>query len=169
MDIAKRLKNLREEKGYSLEELAQNIERDVALVKDWEDGKSSPNAECLIELGKVYGLSLDELIFSGSETPVYNEQKAVFSSHKVEDQVSKKDATMAKSGRSSMILFPILMIVVYLCLGLFMNLWHPGWIVLVAIPVYYILVFLLNKLGDNVDKAVDDYIETNEADKNSKQ
>lgn len=35
--------------------------------------------------------------------------------------------------------YPVLCVAIYLVLGLCFNLWHPGWIVFLTIPVYYIL------------------------------
>ena len=36
--------------------------------------------------------------------------------------------------------YPVLVTLIYLCLGFFGSLWHPGWIVFLTIPLYYSLV-----------------------------
>ena len=33
--------------------------------------------------------------------------------------------------------YPVLVVIVYLCMGLFFELWHPGWLVFLTIPLYY--------------------------------
>lgn len=33
--------------------------------------------------------------------------------------------------------FPLALVIVYLCLGFFWDLWHPGWIIFLLIPAYY--------------------------------
>ena len=35
--------------------------------------------------------------------------------------------------------YPLVMVVLYLLLGFCFNLWHPGWVVFVTIPIYYTL------------------------------
>ncbi len=36
--------------------------------------------------------------------------------------------------------FPSIVIVLYLCMGFFLNLWHPGWLIFLLIPLYYSLI-----------------------------
>ena len=36
--------------------------------------------------------------------------------------------------------FPLLVIIAYVLMGVLGNLWHPGWVVFLAIPFYYLLV-----------------------------
>lgn len=40
---------------------------------------------------------------------------------------------------------PIIVVTIFLMLGLFANMWHPGWLVIVAIPVYYWFVIFYVK------------------------
>ncbi len=35
--------------------------------------------------------------------------------------------------------FPVLATAVYLALGMFINLWHPTWVIFLCIPIYYII------------------------------
>lgn len=39
--------------------------------------------------------------------------------------------------------YPLLCVVVYLFLGFFMGLWHPGWIIFLTIPFYYWVVGII--------------------------
>lgn len=36
--------------------------------------------------------------------------------------------------------FPTIIIVLYLCMGFFLNLWHPGWLIFLLIPLYYAMI-----------------------------
>jgi len=48
----------------------------------------------------------------------------------------------AQTLRKRLNLFPmaLLCVVLYLLLGFFLDLWHPGWVVFLLIPVYHVLV-----------------------------
>ena len=35
--------------------------------------------------------------------------------------------------------YPLITVVIYLILGLCFDLWHPGWVVFLTIPIYYTL------------------------------
>lgn len=34
--------------------------------------------------------------------------------------------------------YPVFITFLYLCLGIFLNLWHPGWLLFLTIPIYYL-------------------------------
>jgi transcriptional regulator with XRE-family HTH domain len=40
--------------------------------------------------------------------------------------------------------YPILCIIAFLCLGLFANLWHPGWVIFLTIPLWYGIASAIN-------------------------
>lgn len=51
-------------------------------------------------------------------------------------------------------MFPIVILIAYLLLGLFLNKWHPGWIIFLLIPIFYILfpeVETSKKDDDDID------------------
>lgn len=62
VEIAQRLAELRREKGYSQEELAEEIGLSRQAVSKWERAESSPDTGNLIALAKLYGVTLDELL-----------------------------------------------------------------------------------------------------------
>ena len=65
---ANRLCELRKSRGLSQEELADRLNVSRQAVSKWERGESSPDTDNLIELAKIYGVSIDELI-NGDEIP----------------------------------------------------------------------------------------------------
>ena len=66
--IADRLVTLRKNAGYSQEELADMIGVSRQAVSKWERCESSPDTDNLIELARLYHITLDELV-CGAELP----------------------------------------------------------------------------------------------------
>ena len=62
IEIANKLLQLRKEKGYSQEALAQELGISRQAVSKWERAEASPDTDNLIELAKLYGISLDQLL-----------------------------------------------------------------------------------------------------------
>lgn len=48
------------------------------------------------------------------------------------------------------ITYPLLIIILYLVLGFTLSWWHPGWVLFITIPIFYI--FFPNKEDDDSDK-----------------
>ncbi len=65
---ADRLVSLRKNAGYSQEELADLIGVSRQAVSKWERCESSPDTDNLIELARLYHITLDELV-TGNELP----------------------------------------------------------------------------------------------------
>lgn len=62
IEIANKLLQLRKEKGLSQEALAQELGISRQAVSKWERAEASPDTDNLIELAKLYDISLDELL-----------------------------------------------------------------------------------------------------------
>ena len=62
VEIAQRLAAMRREKGYSQEELANRLGLSRQAVSKWESGATQPELSKLIELSKLYSVSVDELL-----------------------------------------------------------------------------------------------------------
>ncbi len=63
IETANRLYELRKKQGLSQEELAEKLGVSRQAVSKWERSEASPDTDNLIALAKIYGLSLDELIY----------------------------------------------------------------------------------------------------------
>ena len=59
---AKRIKTLREEKGWTQAELARRLGITRNGVNSWEQGLSMPSPACLVELADVFFVSTDYLL-----------------------------------------------------------------------------------------------------------
>lgn len=67
IEIANRLLQLRKEKGLSQEQLAQELGISRQAVSKWERAEASPDTDNLIQLAKLYQISLDELLLTGNK------------------------------------------------------------------------------------------------------
>lgn len=70
MKFNEKLIKLRKENGLSQEELGYKLNVTRQTVSKWELGQTTPEMDKLVEIGKVFGISLDEL---ASETGTNNE------------------------------------------------------------------------------------------------
>lgn len=68
IETANRLYELRKKQGLSQEELAEKLGVSRQAVSKWERSEASPDTDNLIALAKIYGLSLDELIFGEKQS-----------------------------------------------------------------------------------------------------
>lgn len=56
------LKYLRKRAGLTQKELAKLLGYEQTIVSMWENGTRDPNVQTLIELSKIFGCSIDELV-----------------------------------------------------------------------------------------------------------
>lgn len=63
VEIAERLAGRRKEAGFSQEALAEKLGVSRQAVSKWERSESSPDTDNLIALAKLYGVSLDDLLY----------------------------------------------------------------------------------------------------------
>ncbi|MBQ9079591.1 MAG: helix-turn-helix transcriptional regulator [Clostridia bacterium] len=57
-----RLKQLRDEHGYSVEDIAKALNMSPRRVRDWESGRINASFKEYIALAKLYNLSLDYIL-----------------------------------------------------------------------------------------------------------
>lgn len=69
IEIANRLLEYRKQMGLSQEELAEKIGISRQSVSKWERAEASPDTDNLIELAKIYNVTLDELLNGKAEEP----------------------------------------------------------------------------------------------------
>ena len=159
--MAKRFAQLRKQAGLSQEELAEKLGISRQAVSKWERAESSPDTDNLIALSRIYGISLDELVRTDSvdtETEIPAEQpeeahpfeepapQAPEPPHMEEEpawpfeanrKTSRKKESWEQMHRNFDAAFPILIAVIYGFLGAIFQIWHPGWILFLLIPIYY--------------------------------
>ena len=60
--FGKRVKELREERGISMGELARHIGTSQQNVSRWESGEVMPGGDALLKLSKFFNVSIDYLM-----------------------------------------------------------------------------------------------------------
>lgn len=172
--VATRLKEVREEKNFTIEAVAEKSGIAIEELQAFEEGSKLPDVTALMQLSKAYEMSIDRIIYTSSEMPKYDESKAVYANvkpvaadaHDSQKEANEKaDATSApgrKAGILTHLVFPVLCIIIYIFLGVVGGFWHPGWMIFLGIPLYYALVFVTSRIGKNVDNAVKEYMDEEE-------
>ena len=62
MEFNNKLYELRKQKGFSQEELANRLNVSRQTVSKWEIGESAPDMEKLVAISELFDISLDELV-----------------------------------------------------------------------------------------------------------
>ncbi|MBL1225739.1 helix-turn-helix domain-containing protein [Enterococcus sp. BWR-S5] len=62
MEVNEKLKQLRNEKGWTQEQLAEKLFVSRTAVSKWESGRGYPNIESLKSISRLYGVSIDDLL-----------------------------------------------------------------------------------------------------------
>ena len=62
MRIADKIKNARIQKGYTQEQVAEELLVTRQTISNWENGKSLPDIISIIKMSELYELSLDEMM-----------------------------------------------------------------------------------------------------------
>ena len=170
MEIANRLVELRRSHGLSQEELAARLGVSRQAVSKWERAESSPDTDNLIALARLYGVSLDGLLLheaaaggtAWAAAPTPEEKPETVTGPGAEEERAEETdifATAAAWDAADQMVserrrkrlkkflqdfpFPLVVTPLYLCLGFFFGLWHPGWLIFLAVPIYYCLADML--------------------------
>lgn len=67
MIFAEKLKNERLKKGWSQEELAEQLFVSRQSVSKWENGQNYPSIEIIIKVSDIFGVTIDELLRSDED------------------------------------------------------------------------------------------------------
>lgn len=157
MDIkmANRLYELRKANNLSQEELAEKIGVSRQAVSKWERSESSPDIDNLIELAKIYNISLDELIngddvISGNDIKKESSEQISLTDDEgqtvlikdgsvkfinpdgTEEKIDKKKLAIKSAIMGSITL---LLVIIFLVLGFTTKKWYVDWVVLLNIPI----------------------------------
>lgn len=73
MDLTERLARARKARGLSQAEAAERLNVSRQAISRWETGTGMPTLDNLIQMGKVYGVSLDELVYGTGGAQIQEE------------------------------------------------------------------------------------------------
>lgn len=152
IEIANRLVQLRKENNFSQEELAGRIGISRQAISKWERAEASPDTDNLINLARLYNVSLDELLKTDEEIMIFQPDEILQSNDYVEENNSDRGYTIIqpessyKLNKKKLLMFPypVFITILYLVIGFSSGFWHPAWILYLTIPIYYCLVSSLD-------------------------
>ena len=64
MEFSEKLQSLRKQKGLTQDDLAKKLFVSRTAVSKWESGRGYPNLNSLVDIAKVFSVSIDELLKS---------------------------------------------------------------------------------------------------------
>jgi len=74
-----RYKLLRKRVGLSRERVAEDLGYPASTLANWEDGKTSPNVDCVWDVADYYGVTVDYLIGRTDDEKYFKERKVLLS------------------------------------------------------------------------------------------
>ena len=144
MDLmtANRLQQLRKANGYSQDVLAEKLGISRQAVSKWERAESSPSVDNLLDLARLYGITVDEMLNTDGDRVVIKTQNNTkkYIKGKLKSLISKaNDFGIYPELARSLAKFPFFLVVtvLYVVLCFVTKLWHPLWIMFLALPIYY--------------------------------
>ncbi|MDR0818470.1 MAG: helix-turn-helix domain-containing protein [Oscillospiraceae bacterium] len=142
IEVANRLVLLRKQGGYSQEDLAEKLGVSRQAISKWERAESSPDTDNLIRLAKLYGVSLDNLLSMNDELPPPEPTAEIAPPVYIQSVYPPTEKNPEPRHKSLTLrildgVFSLIAAAIYLFIGCFWGLWHPGWLVFMLIPVYY--------------------------------
>lgn len=137
-ELSSRLEKYRVSAGLTFDGIAEKLGVDKSLAEEWENGTSSLDDDALIALAGLYDVTVDQLTCLDPDE-VIRDDGSVISPLPKETNAETKDIVFKKRDRTArrnrFIFFTALSAVVYAALGLIFGLWHPLWVLFVAVPV----------------------------------
>ena len=144
MDLmtANRLQQLRKANGYSQDVLAKKLGISRQAVSKWERAESSPSVDNLLDLARLYGITVDEMLNTDGDRVVIKTQSNTKKDikGKLKSLISKaNDFGIYPELARSLAKFPFFLVVtiLYVVLCFVTKLWHPLWIMFLSLPIYY--------------------------------
>ena len=70
MDVGSSIRELRQTRGLTQEELSAALYVSRQTISHWESGKTTPDAQSLLLMSALFNVTIDELVRGGVETMV---------------------------------------------------------------------------------------------------
>lgn len=82
MKFNEKLLDLRKQKGWSQEELGNELNVSRQTISKWEMGMTTPELENLVMLSKIFNISIDELVDNAKESNYEGEEQNIITRKK---------------------------------------------------------------------------------------
>lgn len=66
MDLGKKIIEMRKNKNFSQEQLAETLNVSRQTISNWENGRFYPDIDALVKISKYFNIALDDLLASDS-------------------------------------------------------------------------------------------------------
>lgn len=76
MELKERLAQLRKDHGLSQNDLAEELNVSRQAISRWEQGTAVPSSDNLIYLSRLYGITLDELVYGKEKIEIEQAEEA---------------------------------------------------------------------------------------------
>ena len=145
IEFGNRLADLRKEKGYSQDDLAEKLGVSRQAISKWERGEATPDTNNLIALASLYGVSLDTLVLDkpGKKEEAVEQEKEEkpAESPKEEGEEGPREKKIRKIETIVTTCLALAVTAVYVSLGVLYDsvfpdpwVWKLGWIFYLLIP-----------------------------------
>lgn len=140
--IAKNIARLRQDRGMTQFELAEHLNYSDKAVSKWERGESLPDVSVLLEIAKLFGVSLDYLVQEEHPEPVETGKK------KADPLTSRYDRGFITG--VSLVLVWFIALLAFVLISLIFEDARGQWLAFVyALPVCMIVWLTLNSTWFN--------------------
>ena len=164
MSLSENLQYLRRREKITQEELADKLQVSRQSVSKWETGEAFPETEKIIALCDIFNVTMDDLmrgnvtVDAAPPAAPCNDVRDLSGSVEREgeeqpdadpniSQKRKKLFEAINAAISAAIM--ACAIIVYLCIGTMLNLWHPGWLLF---PLAISLCAFVDEVFDKGEK-----------------
>ena len=96
MKFNEKLVKLRKEAGLSQEELGNKLNVDRQTVSKWELGETTPELEKLMELSKVFNISIDKLVGKEDDETLNEDQRIFYGKVRLDYEYKSKTKIKGK-------------------------------------------------------------------------
>ena len=163
IETANRLLAYRKRFGYSQEQLAEKLGISRQAVSKWERAEASPDTDNLIELAKLYGVSLDALVRGDADVTAADTEKEAPSHVEIkespvdaacksesapmtgeendddddDEETERENGIRFKRSNGDEVYFPTGMMatIALFVFGFALDAWHPAWMGFLLIPI----------------------------------
>lgn len=112
MEFNNKLYELRTQRGFSQEELGKRLNTTSQTVSQWETGELTPDLTKLVEISKLFEVSLDELVLNKQPSTSYKDAIRI----KIKNEDREYGLTVAGIIIRRLILIDVIVSIVYIIL-----------------------------------------------------
>ena len=87
MNIGKKIKELRKQRGITQEQLAESIGISFQAVSKWETGSSVPDVETMVKISELYGITVNDIVHADLTKIKYQKEIVIPDKEKMSQKI----------------------------------------------------------------------------------